>query len=127
MATTELAFCLPILVLIIVGINEICSALYLKEQVTIAAYEGGRIGIQRGSTDDMVTGYIMQFLDERGINYNEDDVVSISLPNFETAETMEHITTTVRVPIAGNSLTGSIFNNQDVSASVAMRKEFKNN
>lgn len=126
-ATTELAVCLPILMIIIVGVNEVCSALYLKEQVTIAAYEGSRIGVQRGSTNDMVTGYIIGFLEERGINYNEDSVVQISTPSFQNAETMEHVTTTVQVPIAGNSLTGTFFNSQDVQASVAMRKEFKNN
>ena len=125
-ATAELAVCLPVLVLLIVGINEICSALYLKEQVTIAAYEGSRIGIQRGSTDEMVEDYILAFLDERGITYDASSVVSISVPSFDTAPAMQHVTVTVSVPVANNSITGNFFGDQNVSGNVTLRKEFAN-
>lgn len=125
-ATAEFAVCLPVLVILVIGINETCSAIFLKEQVTIAAYEGARVGIQRQSTDDMVEQRIYQFLDERGIEYDEDAVVSISVPNFNTAGTMDHVTTTVTVPVDGNTLTGGFFTDQNVSASITVRKEFAN-
>lgn len=126
-AVVEFAVCLPILVLLVVGINEICSALYLKEQVTVAAYEASRIGVQRGTTDVMVRDYVEAMLDERGINYDSSKVVTFSTPSFSNARTMEHVTTTVTVPLAGNSITGNVFtNDQEISASVAMRKEFEN-
>lgn len=126
-AVVEFAVCLPILILLVVGINEICSALYLKEQVTVAAYEASRVGCQRGTTDLMVQNYVKAMLDERGISYDSSNVVSIAAPGFNNAETMEHVTTTVTVPLTGNSITGNVFtSNQDISASVTMRKEFAN-
>ena len=114
------------MVALFIGVNETCSAIFLKEQVTIAAYEGGRVGIQRQSTDALVKQRIQAFLDERGIAYDGDEVVTISVPGFDTAPTMSHVTTTVTVPISGNSLTGSFFSTQTVSASVTLRKEFQN-
>ena len=125
-ATAEFALCLPILVILIFGINEVCSAIYLKEQVTIAAYEGARIGIQRGTTDTMVEDFVHDFLDERNITYDEDAAVVISTPGFSNSPTMGHVTTTVTVPVAGNSLSGGFFTDHEISASVVLRKEFEN-
>jgi hypothetical protein len=124
-AAVEFAVCLPILIMLIVGMNEICSALYLKEQVTVAAYEGGRVGVQRGSTDAVVTDYIKHLLDERGIQY-DGNVVQISNPGFNNAATMEHVTITVTVPLANNSITGNYITDQNISANVTLRKEFAN-
>lgn len=126
-AVVEFAVCLPILVLLVLGINEVCAALYLKEQVTVAAYEGSRIGCQRGTTDLMVEDYVKAMLDERGISYDASKVVTFSNPGFSSARTMEHVTTTVTVPMGNNSITGSVFTgDQEITASVTMRKEFEN-
>ena len=125
-ATAEVVVCLPILVALIAGINETCSAIYLKEQVTIAAYEGARVGIQCQSTDAFVEQRIRDFLDERGIVYDDATVVQISNPGFDDAPTMGHVTTTVTVPVAANCITGDFFTNQFVTASVTLRKEFQN-
>jgi len=126
-ATVEFAVCLPVLVALFIGVNETCSAIFLKQQVTVAAYEGARVGIQRQSTDELVEQRILEILDERGITYNAETVVNISTPGFGQAAALEHVTTTVTVPIAGNSLTGGVFSNQNISASVVLRKEFQNN
>lgn len=125
-ATAEFAICLPILVFLILGLNETCSAIFLKEQITIAAYEGARIGIERQSTDAMVRQGVMSFLDSRGVTYDATNVVSISTPGFDNAQAMDHVTTTVTVPVAGNSLVGQFFTTQNVSASIVMRKEYTN-
>lgn len=125
-ATAEFAICLPILVFLILGLNETCSAIFLKEQITIAAYEGARIGIERQSTDAMVRQGVISFLDSRSVTYDATNVVSISTPGFDTAQAMDHVTTTVTVPVAGNSLVGQFFTTQNVSASIVMRKEYTN-
>ena len=126
MAAAEFAVVLPLFVTLFIGVNETCTALYLKEQVTIAAYEGARVGIQRKSTNAFVVNRVKEFLDERGVAYDAQRVVAISSPGFDTAQTMAHVTTTVTVPLEGNSLTGTFFTNQELSASVTMRKEFQN-
>ena len=50
-ATTECAIAIPIILLFTLVTIDICTIIYLKESVTIAAYEGSRVGIQRGGTD----------------------------------------------------------------------------
>ena len=125
-ATVELAICLPILLLITAATIDLCSAIFLKESLTLAAYEGSRVGVERGGTNAIVTSRIENFLDERGISYNDDSVV-ISNPGFETAGTLEHVTVTITVPCGGNMpLTGGIFVGRSLSASITMRKEFEN-
>jgi hypothetical protein len=48
-AVIELAVCLPILVLITLATIEACAMIYLKQTLTIAAFEGARIGMLPGS------------------------------------------------------------------------------
>ncbi len=123
-AVSECALCIPIIVVFTIFAIEVCGVIFLKEAVTIAAYEGARVGIQRGGTNANVEFRIQQFLDERGIVY--DDPVTIQEPGFDDAADMEHVTTTVSVPIDGNVFTGWIFGNSSLQASVTMRKEFPN-
>ena len=53
-AVTECALVAPIIIAFMLFTIEICTVLFLRETVTIAAYEGARVGIQRGNTDEMV-------------------------------------------------------------------------
>jgi Flp pilus assembly protein TadG len=125
-ATVECALCLPIFVLITVSTIDLCSAIFLKESLTLAAYEGSRVGVERGGTDTIVTSRIQNFLDERGIVYSA-GAIQISNPGFDTAGTLEHVTVTVTVPCAGNMpLTGGLFVGRTLTASITMRKEFVN-
>lgn len=125
-ATVECALCLPIFVLITASTIDICSAIFLRESLTLAAYEGSRVGVERGGTDAIVTSRIQNFLDERSIVYDGGSI-QISDPGFNTAGTLEHVTVTVTVPCAGNMpLTGGLFVGRNISASITMRKEFVN-
>jgi hypothetical protein len=126
-AATECALCLPIIILFTLFSIEVCSVMFLKEAITIAAYEGGRVGIQRGGTDANVEFRVMEFLNERGIAYS--DPVTISDPGFDNAGELEHVTTTVTVPVNGNLFSGWagwVFDGMELEASVTMRKEFAN-
>ncbi|MEC9094474.1 MAG: TadE/TadG family type IV pilus assembly protein [Planctomycetota bacterium] len=124
-ATTELAVCLPILILLTLGILETCTVIFLKESITIAAYEGARVGIRKQGTNAMVAQTIKEFLDARQISY-ESDFLRISDPGFDHADELEHVTVRLKVPCQGNTYTGWIFSSRAVSASVTMRKEFSN-
>ena len=124
-ATTELALCLPIVIALMLGVIETCTVIFLKETVTLSAYEGSRAGIQKDGTDQEAVDAVTSFLDSRGIEYDEDNI-SISSPSFDDAEAMEHVTVTVTVPCEGNTYSGWIFTGRSVSASVTMRKEYQN-
>ncbi|MEE2641388.1 MAG: TadE family protein [Planctomycetota bacterium] len=124
-ATSELAICLPIIILLTLGVLETCTVIFLKESITIGAYEGARVGIRKQGTNATATLRVTEFLDSRGIVYDS-DFVSFSEPGFDDADDLEHVTVTVVVPCQGNTYTGWIFTGRSVSASVTMRKEFSN-
>lgn len=126
-AAAELAICLPIVIAICVATIDICSAMFLRESLTVAAYEGARVGAPKGGTDALVRTRVLDLLDERNIVYDAGDVVSISAPGFGGADTMEHVTVTVRAPAAGNLVSATqFFNNKQLQAQVTMRKEYSN-
>ena len=123
-AATECALVIPIIFVFTLFTIEMCTIMFLKEAVTIAAYEGARVGIQRGGTDALAEYRIEEFLDERGITYGSP--VTIEDPGFDDADELEHVRTTVSVPAAGNLPFGWFFGGLEISANVTMRKEFPN-
>lgn len=126
-AVIEFAFIVPVLIVLTLGTIDLCSMMFLKESVTLAASEGARRGIGRDRTNNDAVARITEFLDERNINYDSANVVSISAPGFDTAQTLENVTVTVQVPCGGNLLIPSNwFDDLTVSASVTMRKEYQN-
>lgn len=126
-ATVECVVCLPILIAITFATIDLCSAMFLKESLTIAAYEGARLGIQKGGTDSEVRDRIQEILRARKVVAEPDSIV-ISSPGFDTADTLEHVTVTVQVDCESNlPLTGVIFAGRVINAQVTLRKEFKNN
>lgn len=124
-ATSELAICLPILILLTLAVLETCTVIFLKETITISAYEGARVGIRKQGTDAQVSAKVITFLESRGIIF-ESDFIEISDPGFDRARELQNITVTVNVPCNGNTYSGWIFSGRFISASVTMRKEFAN-
>ena len=118
---------LPALIVLTLGTLDLCSLMFLKETVVLAAYEGAREGVNRGQTDADCVARVVELLDERGVAHSGSGAVDITGASFDSAETLEHVTVTVTVPAAGNLLIPSaMFDSMDVSASVTMRKEFEN-
>ncbi len=125
-ATVEFAVCLPALIALTIGTIDLCSMLFLKESITLAAYEGARRGVGRGRTNADVIARVQQFLDERNIQYSGNPC-TFSSPDFADADTLENVTTTVTVPCDGNLLIPSVlFSGTSLSADVTLRKEYKN-
>lgn len=125
-ATVECVVCLPVLIAITFATIDLCSAMFLKESLTIAAYEGSRLGVQKGGTDQEVRTRIEEILRARNVVTSNSSIV-ISSPGFNVADTLEHVTVTVQVDCAGNlPLTGVVFQGRAINAQVTMRKEFKN-
>src|SRR4051812_34739366 len=66
-AAAELAVCLPIVVLMVIATIEACSALFLKQSLTAAAYEGVRTAIAQAATTADVQAACNQILADRKI------------------------------------------------------------
>ena len=126
-ATVELAICFPVMFLLTIGTMDVCSMLFLKETITMAAYEGARRGMARDRTNTDATNRVMEFLDERNVAYEVANVVSFSSTDFDSANTLDNVTITVTVPCSGNLIIPSaMFDDLTMTAAVTMRKEYKN-
>jgi len=124
-AATEFAILAPILFLVIAGTMEVCSAMFLQEALTVAAYEGARTAVQRKATAAQVTARITEVLADRGVvgGSSSMDVAP------EAALIFQPITVTVNAPTAGNTILPLVgwyswIGARQFEADVVMRKEF---
>jgi len=129
-AVAESALCLPLILIIISATVELSTTIYLKESLTIAAFEGARVAVTRDATNGKVRSRVAQVLKERHIDmsgYSRSQAISIS-PNSKTAEIMDPISVQVIAPTSGNTVSPFQFMKfitpPEMSATVVMRKEF---
>ncbi len=47
-AATELAVCMPVIVLVVLATIESCAMIFLQQSLSIAAYEGARVALAPG-------------------------------------------------------------------------------
>lgn len=116
-AATELALCLPVLVLLVCGSIQACDLLYLKHALVSAAYEGSLELAKPSSTNASVNLRITQLLDARGVN---GATIAIS-PSGSIAEIDAGTTMTISVtaPTASNlKLNGFFLSPSNVSYSL---------
>lgn len=100
-AAAELAVCLPIVVLMVIGTIEACSALFLKQSLTAAAYEGVRTAIAPASTSTTIQAACNQILADRKI---KNATVTINPTAFTNLKPGDYVAVTVSAPCASNSL-----------------------
>ena len=105
---------------------ELCSVIFVKEALTVAAYEAARVAVQRRTTLAQAQAAGEQVLDDRGIQKLATSIV-IS-PDPTTATIMQPITVTARAPVNGNTIIPAmaykVFGSPRIRARVVMRKEF---
>jgi len=66
-ATVEAAITLPLLFVLAFGAMELANGIFLKQSLTIAAYEGVRTATRPGGTSAMAQQRIQEVLTSRGI------------------------------------------------------------
>ncbi len=121
-AAAECAFCIPLILLLTFSTLEICSAIFVKETLTVAAYEGARVGVKRKATRLNAYNQVVAVLEARGVvNYE----VNITPSDFSTLDQLDLITINVQAPGAGNSFfIGQFLNGRWMSSTVRMVREF---
>jgi hypothetical protein len=127
-AAVEAAICFPLIVLIMMGTLEACAGIYLKESITICAFEGARVGVRRRGTAEEVRETVLAALADRQVTIPGDDAslgITITPEDFSELEALDQITIQIVAPTAGNSLyIFDSFVNRNVSCSVTMVREF---
>lgn len=118
----EMAVVLPVLLLLIFGIIESCNLIFLKQALTVAAYEGVRASIADGTTDFDVNERADQILNDRNV---KSSTLTISPTNFTAAPYGSYIAVEVSAPYATNSIIpGWFFGSITLKSKVRMMKEY---
>ena len=120
-AAVEFAVCLPVIVLLVFGSIEASSFIFLRQSLSVAAYEGIREAVRSGSTTAEVTERAETILESRFV---EDFEIAFPNGSVENAARGQEIVIEVSAPTVTNSpLAGSFVTNRTLTARVVMVKE----
>lgn len=121
-AATEFAVCLPLIVVLLLGTLEASTMIFLKQSLSIAAYEGARTSITVGATDADVESSCNRILTQRKV---ADASVSVSPGPLDSQPVRSWITVTVSAPAGSNSvIQGLFYSGHTVTARATMMKEY---
>jgi Flp pilus assembly protein TadG len=120
-AAAEMAICLPLMVMLVLGSIETCSMIYLRHSLTIASYEGARVAIDFDGTNAAVLARCQELLDAREVI---DAEISVEPANVSTVPRGQPIAVTVSAPSDSNNIVPAWFYaGKTLSASMTMVKE----
>jgi len=120
-AAAELAVCLPIIVLLVIASIEACSAIFLKQSLTVAAYEGIRTAIEEGGSVAKVQTACNQILTDRHIQGGQ---ITVTPSDITSLHAGDFVNVTVTAPCAPNSLVPAAFyRGRTLSATASMMVE----
>jgi Flp pilus assembly protein TadG len=105
-AAAELAVCLPVVVLIVLATIEACSALFLKQSLTVAAYEGVRTALAQRTIPGSIQATCNQILQDRNV---KNATVTITPPDITKLQPGDFIDITVSAPCDSNSVVPTAF------------------
>jgi hypothetical protein len=120
-AAAELAVCLPVVVLLMLATIESCSALFLKQSLTVAAYEGVRAAIDEGATPASVQAACKKILADRRI---QGSAVTLSAASISSLKPGDYIDVIVSAPCNSNSpVPTTFFRGRTLTAKASMMIE----
>ncbi|MCP4783785.1 MAG: pilus assembly protein [Fuerstiella sp.] len=121
-AATELAVCLPILLVLIIGTIEACSMVYLKQSLSVAAYEGVRVSVSPNGNSTDVTTAANRILTARNV---KSATITVSPADFATLPAETWVSVRVAAPANANSIISGLFYDATVvDGEATMMKEF---
>jgi len=105
---------------------EICSGYYLKESLTIAAYEGARYGARQDVTPAQVRDYVKDILGSRDVVIEDSDI-TITPADFGNRRVLDPLNVSVSTSASSNSLFAfQLLGGRSVSADVTFAFETGN-
>jgi hypothetical protein len=121
-AASELAVCLPVIVLLVLAMIESCTMIFLKQSLTVAAYEGVRAALGEGAKPNDVQAVCRDVLQDRRVQGGR---VTITPNNFDSLAPGEFIEVSVSAPTDSNSvIPGNFMRGRTITAAATMMKEF---
>lgn len=120
-ATVELALCLPLLLMIILGSLEACGMIFVSQSLHEAAYEGARVAVGKEATAALVTSRCQQIITARQVR---DASIRISPSDPGTAVRGSSLTITVTAAAnTNNVLAPWFYRDRQIEARCTMIKE----
>lgn len=120
-AAVELAVCLPLLLLLVLGSIECCGMIFLSQSLHISTYEGARVAIQAQATNADVLARSNEPLIARNVHYAS---FTLDPPDVSSVAGGETITVSVSVPCDANSILPlRFFTGRTLSAQTTMVKQ----
>jgi Flp pilus assembly protein TadG len=120
-AAAEMAICLPLMVMLVLGSIETCSMIYLRHSLTIASYEGARMAIDYDGTSAAAEARCQEILDAREV---VDASINIEPDAVETLSRGEVLSITVSAPCDSNNIIPAWFyGGKTLSHTMTMVKE----
>ena len=120
-AVVEFAVCLPLLMLIVLGAIEATHAMFLKQALSAAAYEGMRVAIEPRSTQAEAIEQANNILRSRLVNGSR---LVFNPANVDRVERGQKVSLEVSAPISANSpFIGRVISDRVVSVRTVMVKE----
>ena len=121
-AAAELAVCLPVIVLLVVATVEACSMVFVKQSLTVAAYEGVRTALEKGATFSDVQATCDQILSDRKITGG---TVVVNPTDFQTLPPGRYVDVTVSAPCDQNTIVpNGFYRGKNLSATASMMIEY---
>lgn len=118
----EMAIVLPALLLLVVGIVESSNLIYLKQSLTVAAYEGARASIAFQATSTDVNTHANLIVADRKVQASS---ILITPSNFSSQPYGTYIAVEVSAPYQSNSVVpGWLFGGITLKSKVRMMKEY---
>jgi hypothetical protein len=112
-----------LVVLLMFGTLSVCSDMYLKQTLTIAAFEGARTGVRRNGDREAIEAAVQNVLDARGVVQAD---ITISPADFSVLQALDEIEVLVDAPTDENTFYewGILGSDRRISAKVVMAREF---
>jgi Flp pilus assembly protein TadG len=100
-AAVELAICLPVMIVFLLGSVETADLVFLKSILKSAAYEGARKATAPGQTAANAQTAAMALLTERGVTAG---IVTVAPDVTQSTATGTVVTVLVTAPLGSNSI-----------------------
>jgi Flp pilus assembly protein TadG len=113
---------LPVIVLIVLSTIEACTMIFLKQSLSIAAYEGARAGLAQSATNTTIVNASTQVLTERNV---KGGTVTLNPSNLTSIAPGNYFTVTVSAPAARNAIVPiNFYRGRTLTGTATMMKEF---
>lgn len=122
----ELAFALPVMVVIVFGVLETCQLIFIKQSLAVAAYEAGRVVAREEGTKAEAIARFNQIVSSRGTvdGGMKEVTITFTPDDVENVPKGDQIRVDVSAPVGVNTTTNLVLKGlPDMTEAVVFLRE----